>query len=64
MASHPNAGHWAKRILSVTSFFEELKRRNVVRVAIAYAVAAWVLLQVSDLVLDDNVGLCEALSVQ
>jgi TolB-like protein len=33
------------------SFFEELKRRNVVRVGIAYGVAAWVLLQVSDLVL-------------
>jgi hypothetical protein len=64
MASHPNAGHWVKRTLSVTSFFEELKRRNVVRVGIAYGVTAWVLLQVSDLVLDDNVGLCEALSVQ
>ncbi len=46
----------------MTSFFEELKRRNVVRVAIAYAAAAWLLLHVSDLVLDDNVGLCEALS--
>ena len=30
-------------------FFEELKRRNVFRVAIAYLVAAWLLLQVSDL---------------
>ena len=35
------------------SFFEELKRRNVVRVAIAYGVAAWVLLQVADLVLEN-----------
>ena len=34
------------------SFFEELKRRNVIRVGIAYAVAAWVVLQVADLVLD------------
>jgi TolB-like protein/Flp pilus assembly protein TadD len=34
------------------SFFEELKRRNVVRVGVAYIVAAWVLLQVADLVLD------------
>ncbi|NNE06401.1 MAG: hypothetical protein HKN15_11820 [Xanthomonadales bacterium] len=34
------------------SFFEELKRRNVVRVAVAYIVASWVLLQVADLVLD------------
>ena len=30
------------------SFFNELKRRNVLRVAIAYAVVAWLLLQVSD----------------
>jgi len=30
------------------SFIEELKRRNVVRVAIAYAVASWLLLQVID----------------
>lgn len=34
------------------SFFEELKRRNVFRVGVAYIVAAWVLLQVADLVLD------------
>ncbi|NND44687.1 MAG: hypothetical protein HKN58_05150 [Xanthomonadales bacterium] len=32
------------------SFFEELKRRNVVRVGIAYGVAAWLLIQVSDIV--------------
>ena len=35
------------------SFIEELKRRNVFRVGIAYAVAAWVLLQIVDLVLDN-----------
>lgn len=35
--------------------FNELKRRNVFRVAIAYAVAAWALLQIADLVLD-NIG--------
>jgi TolB-like protein/Tfp pilus assembly protein PilF len=34
------------------SFFEELKRRNVFRVGIAYGVASWVLLQVADLVLE------------
>ena len=34
------------------SFFTELKRRNVFRVGIAYAVAAWVLLQVVDLVFE------------
>ncbi len=32
--------------------FEELKRRNVFRVGIAYVVAAWLILQVIDLVLD------------
>ena len=32
------------------SFYSELKRRNVVRVAIAYLVSAWVLLQVVDVV--------------
>ncbi|NIP19061.1 MAG: adenylyl cyclase, partial [Xanthomonadales bacterium] len=31
------------------SIFNELKRRNVFRVAIAYVVASWVLLQVADL---------------
>ncbi|MDX1460699.1 MAG: hypothetical protein R3348_06535 [Xanthomonadales bacterium] len=37
------------------SFFDELKRRNVFRVAVAFTVAAWVLLQVADLVLE-NIG--------
>jgi hypothetical protein len=35
------------------SFFEELKRRNVFRVAVAYGVASWVILQIADLVLDN-----------
>ncbi len=35
------------------SFFEELKRRNVIRVGVAYTVAAWLLLQISDLVLQN-----------
>ena len=35
------------------SLFEELKRRNVFRVGIAYAVSAWVLLQIVDLVLEN-----------
>jgi len=34
------------------SLFEELKRRNVFRVTIAYLIAAWLVLQVSELVLD------------
>ena len=35
------------------SLFDELKRRNVFRVGIAYAVSAWILLQVADLVLEN-----------
>jgi len=34
------------------SFFQELKRRNVIRVGIAYAVGAWLLVQGADLILD------------
>ncbi|HET6593388.1 MAG TPA: hypothetical protein VFG48_10775 [Xanthomonadales bacterium] len=33
-------------------FFTELKRRNVIRVGVAYVVGAWLLAQVADLVLD------------
>ncbi len=36
------------------SIFSELKRRNVFRVAVAYAVAAWLLLQIADLLLDNT----------
>ncbi|MBE9550038.1 MAG: hypothetical protein IMF09_11580 [Proteobacteria bacterium] len=35
------------------NIFEELKRRNVFKVGIAYAVASWVLLQIIDLVLEN-----------
>ncbi|GMR14754.1 MAG: hypothetical protein BMS9Abin30_0361 [Gammaproteobacteria bacterium] len=35
------------------SFFDELKRRNVFRVGIAYAISAWVLMQIVDLVLEN-----------
>jgi hypothetical protein len=35
------------------SFFAELKRRNVFKVGIAYAVATWVLIQISDILLDN-----------
>ena len=34
------------------SFFEKLKRRNVIRVGIAYVVIAWLLSQVAKLALD------------
>ena len=37
------------------SFIDELKHHNVIKVAIAYAVGAWAIPQVADLVLD-NVG--------
>jgi len=37
----------------MASLFRELKRRNVFRVAIAYIVAAWLLLQVADVVLNN-----------
>ena len=30
------------------SFFEELKRRKVIRVSIAYVIGAWLLLQLAD----------------
>ncbi len=35
------------------SFIEELKRRNVIRMGLAYALLAWILLQVSDVVLNN-----------
>jgi adenylate cyclase len=35
------------------SFFNELKRRNVFKVGVAYAVATWLLLQIVDLVLEN-----------
>ena len=31
----------------MSSFFRELKRRNVYKVAVAYAVVAWLLIQVT-----------------
>jgi adenylate cyclase len=33
--------------MKARNFFSELKRRNVYRVAIAYAVVAWLLIQVA-----------------
>jgi hypothetical protein len=33
--------------MNVESFFAELKRRNVYKVAIAYAVVAWLLMQIA-----------------
>ena len=39
----------------LSQVFDELKRRNVIRVAVAYLVATWLVLQVADLVLE-NIG--------
>ena len=41
------------------SLFNELKRRNVFRVGIAYGVTAWLLIQISDTVLP-RIGLPES----
>jgi len=41
------------------SFFNELKRRNVFRVGIAYTVTAWLLIQVTDIVFP-RIGLPES----
>ena len=35
------------------SFFDELKRRNVIRVGIAYVIVAWLILQFADVVLNN-----------
>ena len=37
-----------RQLLPSSSFFSELKRRNVYRAAAAYAVAAWILLQIGE----------------
>jgi TolB-like protein/cytochrome c-type biogenesis protein CcmH/NrfG len=37
------------------SFFNELKRRNVFKVGVAYLISAWLLIQVADILLD-NIG--------
>ena len=36
---------------TVMSFIKELKRRNVIRVAIAYAIVGWLLVEVASVVL-------------
>jgi len=41
------------------SFFEELKRRNVFRVGIAYAVTSWLLMQAADLIFP-RIGLSDS----
>src|SRR5438046_7812691 len=35
--------------MKIDNFFDELKRRNVYKVAVAYAVAAWLLIQAASI---------------
>jgi len=42
---------WSEEGGSAMSFFAELKRRNVLRVAIAYVVASWLIIQVAETIL-------------
>ena len=37
----------------MSGLFAEMKRRNVVRVGVAYVVVAWLLMQFADLVLEN-----------
>ena len=46
---------WPRQDADLSNLIEELKRRNVIRVGLAYLVAAWVVLQIADLVLE-NIG--------
>ena len=41
--------------VTLGQLFDELKRRNVIRVAVAYVVSAWLVLQVADIAID-NIG--------
>ena len=36
----------------MSNLFEELKRRNVVRVGIAYLVVSWIIMQIIDVVVE------------
>ena len=41
--------------MTLGQLFDELKRRNVIRVAVAYVVSAWLVLQVADVAIN-NIG--------
>src|SRR5262245_2233012 len=50
--SIPTHGNIARTsLVKVSNFFAELKRRNVYRVAVAYAVASWLLIQAASIFL-------------
>jgi len=42
----------AEALTKIMSFYDELKRRNVVKVAVLYVVASWLILQVADVLFD------------
>ena len=42
--------------LAMASFITELKRRNVFKIAVAYTIVAWIVMQVAD-VLTQDLGL-------
>src|SRR5207253_1255407 len=42
-----DAQDWIYRAVKIDNFFAELKRRNVYKVAVAYAVVAWLLVQIA-----------------
>src|SRR6266550_3159891 len=41
------AKSFQRKIMKIGNFFAELKRRNVYKVAIAYAIVAWLLMQIA-----------------
>src|SRR5213078_3674252 len=45
----PNRNRPSRRRMNPHNFFSELKRRNVYKVAVAYAVAAWLLIQAASI---------------
>jgi len=45
-----------KKSVQQLTFFNELKRRNVFRVSIAYIIMAWLVMQVADVILNNIVA--------
>jgi hypothetical protein len=49
--------------VNLRDFFAELTRRNVYKVAIAYAVVAWLLMQIATLDHSSNSPACSCVSI-
>jgi TolB-like protein/Tfp pilus assembly protein PilF len=47
LSIHPEQGKLPVGVLNQKNFFAELKRRNVYKVAVAYAIVAWLLIQIA-----------------